>query len=111
MATFVLDARFLLHISFNGQASPTTTPQRKEIMFKLGATYEDKITGFRGIATGHVRYMTGCNQVLLQPRVGGDGKKIEPEWFDEQRLDDLGVPVVALDNTKTPGFDAPAPKR
>ena len=28
---------------------------------KLGATYRDEITGFEGIATGVVKYITGCD--------------------------------------------------
>ena len=80
-------------------------------VFKLGLTYKDKITGFRGVATGHVRYITGCNQVLLAPPVD-DGKARDPAWFDEQRCELVpDGPVVVLDNGDTPGFDAPAPRR
>lgn len=79
--------------------------------FKLGYTYEDRITGFSGVATGLVRYISGCNQVYLTPRVDSDGKPRDGAWFDEQRLaieNDLEDPIV-LDNSKTPGFGASAP--
>lgn len=32
---------------------------RVATVIKLGATYKDAITGFTGIATGEVRYITG----------------------------------------------------
>lgn len=77
----------------------------------LGATYIDKITGFNGVATGYVQYLTGCNQVLLAPRSGADGAFRSSEWFDQQRLDVQSDRVVALDNGATPGCDRAAPKR
>lgn len=78
----------------------------------LGKTVEDRITGFKGVVTGQVTYLTGCNQCLVTPRIKEDGTRREAEWFDEQRLDVVsGVPVIALDNSKSPGFDKQAPKR
>jgi hypothetical protein len=79
--------------------------------FQLGKTYKDKITGFSGVATGHVRYITGCNQVLLAPPVDNEGKLRDSQWFDEQRLDDQGGQAIALCNSSTPGPDKMAPKR
>lgn len=81
-------------------------------MFKLGLTYTDKITGFKGVAVGHVRYLSGCNQALLAPKVGESGALVSSEWFDEQRLDVNPTAVeITLNNTETPGFDRPAPRR
>ncbi|MCC6071445.1 hypothetical protein ACFSQU_18050 [Massilia sp. GCM10020059] len=81
-------------------------------MIDLGRTYKDKITGFEGVATGFVRYISGCNQALLSPRVGGDGALREAQWFDQQRLDPVSqYPVVALDNGASPGCDRAGPKR
>ena len=77
----------------------------------LGTVYEDGITGFKGTATGKVEYLSGCNQVLLVPRVGGDNKRIPGEWFDIQRLIVFEPEAVKLDNSKMPGPDAPAPVR
>jgi hypothetical protein len=80
---------------------------------ELGMKYRDKISGFTGVATGYVRYITGCNQVLLGPKAKDDGTLPSSEWFDEQRVEDVteaGGRVV-LDNGATPGFDRPAPKR
>lgn len=81
-------------------------------MIDLGQTYQDKITGFQGVATGYVQYISGCNQALLAPRVGDDGGLRDPQWFDVQRLEPLsGFPVAALDNGATPGPDRAAPRR
>lgn len=80
-------------------------------MATLGATYRDKITGFEGIATGYVQYITGCNQVLIAPKVS-DGAMKAPEWIDEQRLErNRTAPVITLDNGTSPGFDKAAPRR
>ena len=79
-------------------------------MIQLGRTYKDKITGFKGIATGFVTYISGCNQAMLAP-LAKDGAFVESQWFDEQRLISVGDKIVSLDNGKTPGFDKAAPKR
>ncbi len=77
----------------------------------LGATYTDRITGFEGVCTGYVTYLTGCNQALLVPRAK-DGALVEAQWFDEQRLEENpSREVIKLENGNTPGFDKVAPKR
>ena len=78
----------------------------------LGSTVVDRVTGFSGIVTGYVTYLSGCNQALVVPKMGRDGKKPDGEWFDEQRLIvDTKRPKVVLDNARAPGFDTAAPKR
>ena len=77
----------------------------------LGSTGRDRITGFKGVITGHCTYISGCSQFLLVPPFNGE-KPIESQWFDEQRIELLAdVPVIALDNGSTPGCDKAAPKR
>jgi len=82
---------------------------------ELGITVRDVITGFEGVVIGHVQYLTGCNQALVQPR--GDEsvhvvtKRPESEWFDVQRLSVRPHLKVVLDNGDTPGCDREAPKR
>lgn len=78
---------------------------------KLGAQVKDKVTGFQGVATGLVTYISGCIQVLVQPPVDEKGAAREAQWFDEQRLEQVGTTVIELDNGKTPGFDRQAPRR
>jgi len=81
-------------------------------MNRLGMKVRDRITGFEGIITGHVVYISGCNQDLVNPRVDADGKLRDSQWFDEQRLELVpGETVVVLDNVETPGCDAEPPKR
>lgn len=79
----------------------------------LGRKYRDKISGFTGVATGYVNYITGCNQALLGPKAKDDGTLPQSHWFDEQRLEDVTEPggQVVLDNGDAPGFDLPAPIR
>ena len=78
---------------------------------KLGGEYKDKITGFAGVATGYVKYITGCNQVLLAPKVKKGGDRPDASWFDEQRLTQVGRKVIVVDNSDARGFDAEPPKR
>lgn len=81
-------------------------------MIKLGSKVKDKITGFSGVVTGRVCYLSGCNQALVAPKVGKDGSFKSAEWFDEQRLlVDKKAALVQLDNGKNPGADLAAPKR
>lgn len=78
---------------------------------KLGTLVREIVTGFEGIATGRVEYITGCNQVLVAPRVKDDGAFIDSQWFDEQRLEVIKKEVVKLDNSTAKGSGEPAPRR
>lgn len=53
-----------------------------ETNIELGQEYEDALTGFRGIATGYVTYITGCDQVCLDPGMGSDGKRLNSRYVD-----------------------------
>lgn len=77
----------------------------------LGKKVIDLITGFAGVATGYVEYISGCNQVLVIPPVDNDGKRRDGEWFDVQRLKISDEAPIILNNESTPGCDAPAPQR
>ena len=81
--------------------------------FGFGDVLKDKITGFEGTVTGFAAYITGCAQLLLTPRVGGDGKYPEGTWIDVDRLeavkkDDSGIKP----NMRSGGLSSrdPAPK-
>lgn len=79
---------------------------------QLGLTVTDRITGFTGIVTAYVQYISGCNQCLVTPRVGADGRMGEAAWLDVQRLAvDAAAPTVVLDNGDNPGFDRAPPIR
>lgn len=77
----------------------------------LGKTYQDTITGFTGVCIGKCEYISGCNQVLLQPK--GEKSDVRPasEWFDVQRLEELPGDAIVLNNDATPGCDREAPRR
>lgn len=77
----------------------------------LGHKYKDRITGFSGIATGHVNYISGCNQTLLAPSTAPDGDLRASQWFDDQRLEQQDGEPIRLDNGSTPGCDRAAPRR
>lgn len=51
----------------------------------LGFTYKDSITGFVGVATAHIVYLTGCDHVHLQPQAK-DGDYKDGQYFDITRL-------------------------
>ncbi len=57
---------------------------------------KDKVTGFKGIATGFRVYQNGCVQILVEAGMAKDGK-LEEFWFDIQRLN------IKAGNFKRPG--------
>lgn len=78
---------------------------------QIGVKVRDRITGFTGIVTGFVRYITGCNQCLVAPPVKENGEFADSHWIDVQRLEVLPGNPIVLDSGTNPGPDAPAPKR
>lgn len=81
----------------------------------LGKTMKDVITGFQGVVTGSCRYITGCDQYLLQPvnKANKHDDKKSAEWFDENRLKVVkGKKRVVIKSTgdKT-GPCEPAPRK
>lgn len=77
----------------------------------VGRKVKDVITGFEGVVPGYVTYISGCNQALVVPPVANDGKLVEAEWFDEQRLERIGAVRLELDNAAAPGAYMAPPKR
>lgn len=78
---------------------------------ELGHTVQDRITGFTGVVTGIVYYISGCNQALVAPRVKSDGGHQEAHWYDLQRLEVQAGAKIVLDNGTSPGCDKEAPRR
>ena len=76
----------------------------------LGKKGKDSITGFTGIIMARCVYMTGCNRLLLVPRVGKDGKILDGEWFDEERINVSPERPVDLPGKVGKGADIDAPK-
>jgi hypothetical protein len=77
---------------------------------KLGQRVRDVVTGFTGIATARVEYISGCLQYCVQPPVAGDGKFPASEYIDHQRLEALGE-SVQLESSNTGGVMPYAPPR
>jgi hypothetical protein len=76
---------------------------------QLGIKAKDKITGFEGIITGRVEYLTGCHQYLLNaPSKDSD---VKTAWFDDGRLDATSRKPIALVANAPNGPDKPAPAR
>ncbi len=77
---------------------------------KFGIKARDIVTGFTGTVVGRAEYMTGCEQVLLVPPVGADGKLAEGSWFDVQRVEPIAeTPEIKVTNGRRRGGDiAPA---
>lgn len=82
----------------------------EEQLKELGHTCRDVVTGFVGVAIGKVFYATGCNQVLLSPKVDKDGKCRDSQWFDEQRIEIMDDPRIVTKNVN-PGFGPEAPRK
>ncbi len=77
----------------------------------LGKKVKDIITGFEGIVTGRAQYITGCDQLLVQP-ISKSGEYIEGRWFDDMRLDVVDDDVLEIckeGKNGKPGADIPAP--
>lgn len=79
---------------------------------RFGKLAKDAITGFSGTITGIATYITGCDQLLLQPRVKAEGGDyVDGKWFDDGRIQITDTQnVLAEDVTgEAPGADIPAP--
>ena len=78
----------------------------------IGDRVKDDVTGLQGIVTGIVDYISGCQQLLVQPPVDNDGKFVSSHWIDEDRLEvvDAGaITITPRAQQVHPGADAPAP--
>ena len=70
----------------------------------LGKKYRDVIHGFEGIATQHIRYISGCDRVFLEV-CNKEKAELNGIWVDITQIE--GVRVVKKD-TK-PGGPQPEP--
>lgn len=55
------------------------------ITVNLGDEVKDTISGFRGIATGRLIFLTGCIRILVEAKNQKVGEKPTEWWVDEQR--------------------------
>ena len=54
---------------------------------RLGDRVRDKLTGFTGIATAHIRNLTGCDGVWVQNEDPTAEKESRERHFDVMRLE------------------------
>lgn len=73
--------------------------------FEFGRMLKDVITGFQGIATARIEFMTGCAQYGLTP-VSAD-KEDKTRYFDELRLVELPEGHVQLPSRASESGDTP----
>lgn len=52
----------------------------------IGEHGRDRVTGFCGLVTGRAEYLAGEPRLLLEGRVGDDGKTRE-SWFAASRVE------------------------
>jgi hypothetical protein len=80
-----------------------------------GDLVQDKITGMKGVAIGKVSYITGCNQILVQPQCEDGKHEVAPEskWFDEGRMLIVKQGFITLEDVQAErdGADKPAPNK
>lgn len=74
-------------------------------MNNLGRHCKDKITGFEGIITSEHRYLTGCTQYGVQPKMKEDGVLPEKQYFDITRCEVSGDAVIIENAERDPGCD------
>ena len=77
---------------------------------ELGQTVRDVITRYEGVVTSRTEYLHGCTRIVVQSREMKDGKPVEDQCFDEQRLEVLPDIPNVLDfapRTNRPGGDRP----
>lgn len=74
-------------------------------MLKLGLTGKDKITGFEGVLTAKVEYLTGCTQYCLTPKAV-DNKLLDGSYFDEGRIEITGE-CVTKESIQAPANGGP----
>lgn len=67
----------------------------------LGWEYQDKVTGFSGIASAKAQHLTGCDRVGLQPREfdAKAGKTADWAWFDIAMLEFVSKGIMEEDVT------------
>lgn len=80
-------------------------------MIELGRKVRDKITGFEGVATSRVEYLTGCTQIGVAPKVDNEGKIRDTQYFDFGRLEYVDASTISLEEAKAnpggPNRDCP----
>lgn len=59
-------------------------------MIPLGSRVEDIITGFKGVVTARTVWLYGCSRYAVESEELTEGKLVDPMFFDEQRITQIG---------------------
>ena len=65
----------------------TNTTRDTTMRLAMGEKVCDVITGFKGRIVAKCQYINGCDQCLVKPSIGEDGKMPVGEWIDDQQLE------------------------
>lgn len=80
-------------------------------MIELGQQGKDKITGYEGIITARIQYITGCDQYGLTQKAIPGTTPLPTEYFDEGRIEITGRGIlpeeVQTNMNGGPNRDAP----
>jgi hypothetical protein len=68
-------------------AKAFVTPTEAVSTVTLGQDAKDSITGFKGIVTGRYTFLNGCIRLEITSKTLKDGTPVDPEVFDERRLE------------------------
>ncbi len=73
---------------------------------QLGDEVKHIYTGFKGIATARTTYLSGCDRIIITPKVKKDGTLSEAMNFDEPeiKLIKRGNPPKIKNGEKTGGW-------
>lgn len=56
-------------------------------MIELGSVVRDTISGFQGKAVCRMKWLNGCDRIVIQPPVDKDGKLPDNQTFDEPQVE------------------------
>ncbi len=59
---------------------------KEDLFDMIGCIGKDNITGFEGLIIGMLDHLHGCSHYYVQPTNLVDGKVVDPEGFDVQRI-------------------------
>lgn len=69
----------------------------------MGKEVQDMVTGYKGIVTGKITWLFGCNQYNVVQKAGESGDIKAGEWFDEGRLKVIGEGIRPQEVSATNG--------
>ena len=68
---------------------------KHEFEFNNGDLVIEKVTGFKGVITGSVYYLTGCNQYLVTAKAKSELSLAKAQWYDEGRIELLNEKIIS----------------